>query len=77
MNDHYRTLEILISGMEDFFSLFNIFERRKFYDKKKEPGLIVSFDENDSDFEMQKFEVEKFFRFFTEIAKGDFLKNLE
>lgn len=44
---------------------------------KKEPGLIVSFDENDSNFEMQKFEVEKFFRFFTEIAKGDFLKNLE
>lgn len=44
---------------------------------KKEPGLIVSFDENDSDYEMQKFEVEKFFRFFTEIAKEDFLKNLE
>lgn len=25
MNDHYRTLEILISGMEDFFFLFLIF----------------------------------------------------
>ena len=29
------------------------------------------------DFETQKFEVERFFRFFIEIAKEDFLKNLE
>lgn len=43
---------------------------------KKEPGLIVQFDENDSDYEMQKFEVEKFFRFFIEIAKEDFIKDL-
>ena len=41
---------------------------------KKEPGLIVKFDENDSDFAIQKFEVEKFFRFFLEYAKEDFLK---
>ena len=36
---------------------------------KKEPGLIVSFDENDSDYEMQKFEVEKFFRFLLKLQK--------
>lgn len=44
---------------------------------KKGIGLIIKFDENDSDFEMQKFEVKKIFRFFLEHAKEDFLKNLE
>ena len=44
---------------------------------KKEPGLIVTFDENDSDYEIQRFEVEKFFRFFIGIAKEDFIKDLE
>ena len=44
---------------------------------KKESGLIVTFDEKDSNYETQKFEVERFFRFFIEIAKEDFMKDLD
>ena len=44
---------------------------------KKESGLIVTFDEKDSNYETQKFEVERFFRFFIEIAKEDFIKDLD
>lgn len=36
---------------------------------KKEPGLIVAFDENNSDYETQKFEIERFFRFLLKLQK--------
>lgn len=51
-------------------------ERRKNYNKK-EQDLIVQFEKSDSDFEIQRFKIEKFLRFFTEITKEDYTKNLE
>ena len=57
-------------------SQFSMTERRKSYNEK-EPGLIVTFDENDFDYKTQKFEVERFFRFFIEIVKEGFIKDLD
>ena len=44
---------------------------------KKEPGLIIQFEDCEPNLEKDKIEVEKFFKFLFEIAKEDYLKNLD
>jgi len=44
---------------------------------KKEPGLIIKFEDCEPNFEKDKLEVERFFKFLIEIAREDYSKKMD
>ncbi len=44
---------------------------------KKEPGLIIKFEDCEPNYEKDKFEVEKFFKLLIEITREDYSKKMD